>query len=1041
MKAKQKLTKKLLAILLSLFVIAGAMPVGLINVSAAASSFTITIDTGASVTLTDADGDDYYEIDTADELYAFAAKINSNSRSIKGKLMADITVNSNLLDELAKDSPDTSGLRVWIPIGTPYYRPLNGILDGNGKTISGLYTPYESEPYIGFVGTMGDNGIVKNLKITDSYFCGDYGVGGIVGQNKESSSIVENCSISNSIVDGNWDLGGIVGINSGTVRNCYSTIDFTGESSYIGGVVGDNQCAVENCYNTGDIEGDFYLGGIVGRGTGGSIVKNCYNTGDIKGINYHIGGIVGTNTGAVNNCYNVGSVEGGRDFDYIAGYTNVTQGGSVNNSYYLSSADDGNGGKTAEQFASGEVANLLQNGNETQVWGQNIDNGKTKENAPVFSDAVVNYGYHTASCEEISPYTNKTVVTTERLEHSYVGEKCSVCDKVCQHPDANKYTDNYDELTHSRICPECKFVLETNGHNHINGICDSCGNKKNFTITVPEAVQGGVITADKEIANVGDTVTLTIKPDNGFELKAVSITYGDGINVTVSNNQFTMPAYDVTVDVIFSQICYHYGNTDTDDDYDTHSFTCGNCKAVVTSEEHYGGTATCHELAVCSVCGEEYDYYDYYNHTGSYTKIFNWYPEYGNDSCYVNAQLVCEGCNSEIAYSSGYATKRSYVAPEDCINPGVVTWTISLELNGEIYTDSRTFVIKGDKHVGTLTNGFCSSCEGFEMAVDSDGDGYYEIDNAGKLFWFADYVNNVSNESFAIVTKNITVPNGKKWTPIMNFYGTFDGNGKTISGLQCVTENNYVGFFGGGGYSRGTIKNVHLTNSSFKGSSSVGGIAGYHEGEIKNCFVDSTVIVEGDYSVGALVGHNGGIVRNCYAYSSNAVGYYNSGYATVENVYYLSETDDGNGGKTAAQFANGEVAYLLQAGVLPEDIYDDDWNYIETITPEIWGQSIGSDKYPVLGGTTVYKVFACDGKTEAYSNSAESGQHIFENGFCANCTAIEYDYNGDEVLNILDLIRLKKYLLGETDNIETDKDDNRIIEAADLVKLRKRLFA
>jgi len=135
------------------------------------------------------------------------------------------------------------------------------------------------------------------------------------------------------------------------------------------------------------------------------------------------------------------------------------------------------------------------------------------------------------------------------------------------------------------------------------------------------------------------------------------------------------------------------------------------------------------------------------------------------------------------------------------------------------------------------------------------------------------------------------------------------------------------------------------------------------------------------------------------------------------------------------------VAYLLQAGVLPEDIYDDDWNYIETITPEIWGQSIGSDKYPVLGGTTVYKVFACDGKTEAYSNSAESGQHIFENGFCANCTAIEYDYNGDEVLNILDLIRLKKYLLGETDNIETDKDDNRIIEAADLVKLRKRLFA
>lgn len=1039
MKANYKFTKKLLAILLSLFVVAGVMPIGLLNVSAAASSFTITIDTGVLVTLTDSDGDDYYEIDTADELYAFAAKINSNSRSIKGKLMADITVNSNLLDKLKNTTVDTSGIRAWIPIGDVYYHPLNGVLDGNGKTISGLYFSDVSKVYVGFVGTMGENGIVKNLKVADSYFCGDYGVGGIVGQNKESSSIVENCSISNSIVEGNNKFGGIVGINAGTVRNCYSTIDFTGEACYIGGVVGDNSAIIENCYNTGNIEGNYYLGGIVGRGYSGS-VKNCYNTGNIKGSSYGIGGVVGTNTGAVDNCYNIGSVEGGYDFGNIFGMNYSTQGGSINNSYYLSSTDDGNGGKTAEQFASGEVAYLLQNGEATQVWGQNIDNGKTKEDTPVFSDAIVNYGYHTVSCEEISPYTNKTVVTTERLEHSYLGEKCTVCKKVCVHPDAKKYTDNYDELTHSRICPECKFVLETDGHNHINGICDSCGNKKNFTITVPETVQGGKITADKEIANVGDTVTLTIKPDNGFELKDVRVTYGDGINVDFSDNQFTMPADDVTVDAVFSQICYHYGNADTGDDYDTHSFTCVHCKAVITAEEHYGGTATCHELAVCSVCGDEYDYLDYYNHTGPYTEKFSWYPENENDSCYVNAHLFCEGCNGAISHSSGYATKSSFIAAKDCLNPGSVTWTISVELNGEEYTASETFEIKSNKHVGTLTNGFCSSCGGFETATDSNDDGYYEIDNAGKLFWFADYINNVSNELNAVVTKNITVPNGKEWTPIMNFYGTFDGNGKTISGLQCTTENDYVGFFGGGGYSRGSIKNVHLTNSSFVGLGYVGGIAGYHEGEIKNCFVDSTVIVIGDHSVGALVGHNGGFVQNCYAYASNAVGYYNSDYSAVENVYYLSETDDGNGGKTAAQFASGEVAYLLQSGVLPEDIYDEDWNYIETITPEIWGQNIGSDKYPVLGGTTVYKVLACDNKTETYSNSDSGGQHTFENGVCTKCSAIEYDYNGDGKLNVLDLVRLKKYLADVTDDIKTEFDDNGIIETADLVKIRKTLL-
>ena len=49
---------------------------GAVSASAAeASDLTVTIDTGASVTLKDADGDGYYDIGTADELYAFAAAV------------------------------------------------------------------------------------------------------------------------------------------------------------------------------------------------------------------------------------------------------------------------------------------------------------------------------------------------------------------------------------------------------------------------------------------------------------------------------------------------------------------------------------------------------------------------------------------------------------------------------------------------------------------------------------------------------------------------------------------------------------------------------------------------------------------------------------------------------------------------------------------------------------------------------------------------------------------------------------------------------
>ena len=111
-----------------------------------------------------------------------------------------------------------------------------------------------------------------------------------------------------------------------------------------------------------------YTGGIVGAVSGNSIIRNCYNSAEIESNSSYatLGGLVGLNSGSgefsLINCYNIGSVEGGYDFGDIFGMNYSTQGGSVNNSYYLSSTDDGNGGKTAEQFASGEVAYLLQNG-------------------------------------------------------------------------------------------------------------------------------------------------------------------------------------------------------------------------------------------------------------------------------------------------------------------------------------------------------------------------------------------------------------------------------------------------------------------------------------------------------------------------------------------------------------------------------------------------------------------------------------------------------------------------------------------------------
>ena len=68
----------------------------------------------------------------------------------------------------------------------------------------------------------------------------------------------------------------------------------------------------------------------------------------------------------------------------------------------------------------------------------------------------------------------------------------------------------------------------------------------------------------------------------------------------------------------------------------------------------------------------------------------------------------------------------------------------------------------------------------------------------------------------------------------------------------------------------------------------------------------------------------------------------------VENCYSMSEDTsvtepEGVVVKTKAEFASGEVAYLL------------DGTGENRATAPVWGQNIGTDESPVLGGATVYK--------------------------------------------------------------------------------------
>ena len=76
------------------------------------------------------------------------------------------------------------------------------------------------------------------------------------------------------------------------------------------------------------------------------------------------------------------------------------------------------------------------------------------------------------------------------------------------------------------------------------------GTKYNVTVS---ATTNGTVTANPTSAEAGATITLTVTPEAGYVLDALTVTDASSNTVTVTNNEFTMPASDVTVTATFKE--------------------------------------------------------------------------------------------------------------------------------------------------------------------------------------------------------------------------------------------------------------------------------------------------------------------------------------------------------------------------------------------------------------------------------------------------------------------------------------------------------
>ncbi len=175
---------------------------------------------------TDGDGDSYYEIGNAGQLYWFAAQVNGGSSNLNAELVANITVNSNVLTASGDLNGNPEDFRAWTPIGISDANDFEGTFQGNGYVISGLYAKYYG---VGFIKMTGSGAKIYNLGVMDSYFLNDngsghgYASGAIAGYLSGSSIVVENCFSNATIAGNSYISGGLIGAANSypTIKNCY----------------------------------------------------------------------------------------------------------------------------------------------------------------------------------------------------------------------------------------------------------------------------------------------------------------------------------------------------------------------------------------------------------------------------------------------------------------------------------------------------------------------------------------------------------------------------------------------------------------------------------------------------------------------------------------------------------------------------------------------------------------------------------------------------------------------------------------------------
>ena len=449
----------------------------------------------------------------------------------------------------------------------------------------------------GLVGVLDETQLINECSVSGSITekAGKGSIGGLIGELGKAAKITYSRSdvTVNVKADsrGGANVGGFIGKGNGKT---------------------DAETIIRNCYATGNVTGGAYTGGFAG-GLWGLNIKNCYASGNVSQAAAAMASFVGTDAsdpnyyGSITSCFAIGSVTGSSPFRYAFAMQDATKRSEITNCYFaeenssIKNQNESAAAKPQEEMKTEDFAAALNNGDNSNGWS--FVNGQVLCGAEPADYSAVDAALDKIPAD-LTAYTDESIKTLSAAAEAVIRGKViakqaevdamaaaierAISDLVFKPADytavdaaiakANALNEN-DYIDFSAVKAALEAVVRGKNiteqfevdamakaiEDAIAALVEKPSSGGGFSsgsffpsypVTIPGKTENGTVTVSTKNATSGSTVTITVKPDDGFKLDELTVIdkNGNELKLTDKGNgkyTFTMPASKVEINAAF----------------------------------------------------------------------------------------------------------------------------------------------------------------------------------------------------------------------------------------------------------------------------------------------------------------------------------------------------------------------------------------------------------------------------------------------------------------------------------------------------------